>query len=109
MLATRTLEEEWWEGWDARYTEASSSLDGREQRMAELELEVERELTLLGCTAIEDKLQEGVPAAIHTLLAAGIKVAALIFWVTDKHVIEMPILKINLKNKFCPPHLGRKS
>lgn len=76
MVASRTLDEDWWAEWDARYTEASGALDAREQKMAQLELEVERDLTLVGCTAIEDKLQEGVPAAIHTLLAAGIKVRA---------------------------------
>jgi phospholipid-transporting ATPase len=32
---------------------------------------------LLGATAIEDKLQEGVPDAIHTLQLAGIKVWVL--------------------------------
>ena len=29
---------------------------------------------MLGATAIEDKLQEGVPDTIHTLQMAGIKV-----------------------------------
>ena len=32
---------------------------------------------LLGATAIEDKLQEGVPDTIHTLQSAGIKVWVL--------------------------------
>ncbi len=36
--------------------------------------EVERDLQLTGITAIEDKLQAGVPAAIETILMAGIKV-----------------------------------
>ena len=35
---------------------------------------VERDLELTGITAIEDKLQAGVPAAIETMLMAGIKV-----------------------------------
>ena len=34
-------------------------------------------MVLLGATAIEDKLQEGVPDAIHTLQLAGIKVWVL--------------------------------
>ena len=42
--------------------------------MAEL---IEKELILIGCTAIEDKLQEGVPACIETLSAAGIKIWVL--------------------------------
>lgn len=39
--------------------------------MAEL---IERDLTLLGCTAIEDKLQDGVPQCIEILQKAGIKI-----------------------------------
>ena len=35
---------------------------------------IERDLILLGCTAIEDKLQEGVPQCIETLQRAGIKI-----------------------------------
>lgn len=42
--------------------------------MAEL---IEKDLVLVGCTAIEDKLQEGVPACIQTLSAAGIKIWVL--------------------------------
>lgn len=35
---------------------------------------IEKDLFLLGATAIEDKLQDGVPDTIHTLQMAGIKV-----------------------------------
>ena len=38
---------------------------------------IEDDLILLGCTAIEDKLQEGVPACIETLRKAGIKIWVL--------------------------------
>ena len=38
---------------------------------------IEKELTLIGSTAIEDKLQEGVPACIETLSRAGIKIWVL--------------------------------
>jgi phospholipid-transporting ATPase len=38
---------------------------------------IEKDMFLLGATAIEDKLQEGVPDAIHTLQMAGIKVWVL--------------------------------
>lgn len=46
----------------------------RPPQLAEAAEEVERDLILTGITAIEDKLQDGVPAAIQTLLMAGIKV-----------------------------------
>lgn len=42
--------------------------------MAEL---IEKDLVLIGCTAIEDKLQEGVPSCIETLSRAGIKIWVL--------------------------------
>jgi phospholipid-transporting ATPase len=34
---------------------------------------IEKDPVLVGCTAIEDKLQEGVPTCIEALSAAGIK------------------------------------
>lgn len=39
--------------------------------------EIERGLQLLGCTAIEDKLQDGVPQCIERLAAAGIRIWVL--------------------------------
>jgi phospholipid-transporting ATPase len=38
---------------------------------------IERDLILLGCTAIEDKLQEGVAACIKLLATAGIRLWVL--------------------------------
>ena len=39
---------------------------------------IEKDLFLLGATAIEDKLQDGVPDTIHTLQTAGIKVRTIV-------------------------------
>lgn len=38
---------------------------------------IEKNLILIGCSAIEDKLQEGVPSCIETLSKAGIKIWVL--------------------------------
>lgn len=46
-------------------------------QIAESAEEVEANLELTGVTAIEDKLQDGVPATIQTLLAARIKARSL--------------------------------
>ena len=73
-LATKVIEPDAWSDWHARYRAAGSLLDGRDEALAELADEVERELEFVGVTAIEDKLQEGVPEAIESLLAAGVKV-----------------------------------
>jgi P-type E1-E2 ATPase len=45
--------------------------------MAELYDEFEQELTYLGSTAIEDKLQEEVPETIKHLMEANIKIWVL--------------------------------
>ena len=38
---------------------------------------IEKDMVLIGATAIEDKLQEGVPDAIYTLAQAEIKIWVL--------------------------------
>lgn len=73
MLATRILGEAEWAVWNEGYQEAAASLEGREERIAAEAAKVERELQLVGVTAIEDKLQDGVPEAIQLLVTAGIK------------------------------------
>ena len=40
---------------------------------------IEKDLVLLGATAIEDKLQDGVPETIATLAMAGIKIWCVIY------------------------------
>lgn len=40
---------------------------------------IERDLHILGATAVEDRLQEGVPETISMLRKAGIKVVEIMF------------------------------
>lgn len=63
--------------WQERYFAAKTALQGREERLAAVAEEIEKRLQLLGCTAIEDKLQAGVPKAISTLIAAGMKARSM--------------------------------
>ncbi|BDA48078.1 probable phospholipid-transporting ATPase 7 [Coccomyxa sp. Obi] len=74
VLASRKLDNEEWARWNKGYQEAAASLEGREARIAAEARKVETDLQLVGVTAIEDKLQDGVPEAIQTLVTAGIKV-----------------------------------
>ena len=46
-------------------------------KLYELYNEIERDLTFLGCSAIEDKLQEGVPETINILMTCGIRLWVL--------------------------------
>lgn len=76
-LAYADLDDQWFEDWHRRYRHAASELTDREAKVAEIVDEVERNLTLLGATAIEDKLQEGVPETLKKLEQAGVKVWVL--------------------------------
>lgn len=73
--------------WQEKYFEAKTSLSGRDEKVAAVGDLIERNLLLLGCTAIEDRLQEGVPEAIERLANAGIRI-----WVLtgDKQVRPVP-------------------
>lgn len=76
-LAYRDLSPDMYERWNEKFIQAKSSLRDREQKLDEVAELIEKDLTLIGSTAIEDKLQEGVPACIETLARAGIKIWVL--------------------------------
>lgn len=76
-LAYRDLSPNAYESWNEKYIQAKSSLRDREKKLDEVAELIEKDLVLIGCTAIEDKLQEGVPSCIETLSSAGIKIWVL--------------------------------
>ena len=55
----------------------SCALENREEGLSEVYEEIEVGMSLVGATAIEDKLQDGVPEAIYNLGCAGIKIWVL--------------------------------
>ncbi|XAR53186.1 Phospholipid-translocating ATPase [Bertholletia excelsa] len=76
-LAYKDLSSTAYEDWNQKFIQAKSSLLDREKKLDEVAELIENDLTLIGCTAIEDKLQEGVPSCIETLSRAGIKIWVL--------------------------------
>mmetsp|Transcript_23218 Transcript_23218/g.33776 ORF Transcript_23218/g.33776 Transcript_23218/m.33776 type:complete len:1789 (+) Transcript_23218:129-5495(+) len=77
VLGVRFLSEEECASWLNKYNLASSSIKDRDQMLTDVALEIERDLHIVGATAIEDKLQKGVPETIHILEQAGIKLWVL--------------------------------
>ncbi|RGB34694.1 hypothetical protein C1646_701333 [Rhizophagus diaphanus] len=63
--------------WNIEFREASSSIVDRDKRVEIVSNQIEKDLILLGATAIEDRLQDGVPECIATLKRAGIKIWVL--------------------------------
>ena len=60
--------------------------DDRDAKIEAVSNELEHDLRLLGATAIEDKLQDGVPETIADLKLAGIKI-----WVATGDKLETAI------------------
>ena len=77
VVASRSLSTSELKHWERLYMKANSSLNDRSQLLREASEAIEKDLTLLGATGIEDKLQQGVPDAIATLREAGIKIWVL--------------------------------
>uniref|UniRef100_A0AC35TXU4 Phospholipid-transporting ATPase n=1 Tax=Rhabditophanes sp. KR3021 TaxID=114890 RepID=A0AC35TXU4_9BILA len=63
--------------WLDRVKIASQDLENRDEKVDMLYEELEVNMTLIGATAIEDKLQDDVPATISKLAAANIKIWVL--------------------------------
>lgn len=85
-LAYKVIQENEYEAWSESYHEASTAMDDREDKIEAVCNEMERELRLLGATAIEDRLQDGVPETIADLKLAGIKI-----WVATGDKLETAI------------------
>ncbi|KAG9001427.1 hypothetical protein FRB94_004792 [Tulasnella sp. JGI-2019a] len=96
-LAYKVISEEEYASWAERYHEATVLLENRDQEIAKVSDEIEQNLRLLGSTAIEDKLQDGVPETIAELKRAGIKV-----WVLTGDKLETAIAIGQTTNLIAP-------
>ncbi|KAJ8082391.1 phospholipid transporting ATPase [Marasmius tenuissimus] len=72
-IAYRYLQEDEYLTWARTYDNATNAIENRDEEIDKANELVEHSLQILGATALEDKLQEGVPEAIETLHKAGIK------------------------------------
>ncbi|KAM3938334.1 phospholipid-transporting ATPase IC-like [Leptodactylus fuscus] len=76
-LCYKDISEEEFEKWNKKYQEASVSMTNRDEALDQVYEEIETNLVLIGATAIEDKLQDGVPYTISKLAKADIKIWVL--------------------------------
>ncbi|KAJ7326638.1 hypothetical protein JRQ81_016397 [Phrynocephalus forsythii] len=81
-IAMKVISNEEYEEWLKGHLEAESSIESREEMLLASAERLENNLTLLGATGIEDRLQEGVPETIEDLQKAGISIWML---TGDKH------------------------
>ena len=77
LCGIKDLTEEEFQTWKTAHHEAAIALTDREDKLDFVYNEIEKNLHLVGATAIEDKLQDGVPQTIQNILTAGIKLWVL--------------------------------
>ncbi|KAF9436520.1 hypothetical protein BGZ76_003704 [Entomortierella beljakovae] len=73
LYGHRFLTEEEYSEWSKQYADAQSAIEGRQEKLEDVAETLEQNLDMTGATAIEDKLQDGVPETIDKLRRAGIR------------------------------------
>ncbi|KAF7541767.1 hypothetical protein G7Z17_g11869 [Cylindrodendrum hubeiense] len=85
-IAHKEVSEQDYKAWKKEHDVAAAALDEREEKLEVVAELIEQDLFLLGGTAIEDRLQDGVPDTIALLGDAGIKL-----WVLTGDKVETAI------------------
>ncbi|XP_006782102.2 probable phospholipid-transporting ATPase VB [Neolamprologus brichardi] len=76
-IAKKVVSEAVYKHWSVDRKNAMAAIENRERLVMDTAVQLEKNLTLLGATGIEDRLQENVPDTIQALREAGIKVWVL--------------------------------
>jgi len=84
LVGIADVDEKTFTNWRTKYKAASTNMDELEKKgkglpnsIEDLESEIECNLVLQGCSAIEDKLQAGVPECVEQLCVAGLNIWVL--------------------------------
>lgn len=84
VIAGKIISQEQWETFEERYNQVTSNLvevelkqKGLDNEIDRLQDEMERDFEIYGSTAIEDRLQDGVPDTMAKLALAGINIWVL--------------------------------
>lgn len=84
LVGQAVIEEDWYHAWRVKYHEAKTNMVELDKKkklqpnaIESLEEQIESNLELIGATALEDRLQDGVPEAIALMAKAGIRIWVL--------------------------------
>lgn len=86
MMAKKVISEGSAKSWLKKFETAAVSMTNRKKMLSACAEEIEKDMTIVGASAIEDRLQAGVPETIATLAEAGIKL-----WVLTGDKLETAI------------------
>ena len=95
-IAVKVLDEDEFFNWKGKFDEIPSEDEDGQNKLI---CEIEKGMTLIGCTAVEDNLQEKVPDTIKDLQTAGVNI-----WVLTGD--NLPTAKnITISCKLLPPDM----
>jgi len=86
VLATRRMDADFYDTWKAQWDRANAVIEDRDTQVAAVAAIAESHLTYVGITAVEDRLQDGVPATIGALRSVGIRL-----WVLTGDKVETAV------------------
>ena len=86
LIVEKKMSQQDYAAWNEEYQNALSSLVDRDAKVEVCAEILEKDFDLVGSTALEDKLQDGVPDSIEMIRNAGIKL-----WVLTGDKIETAI------------------
>jgi phospholipid-transporting ATPase len=86
VIAMKTVDQQYVTRWLQDFKAATISTKNREENIAKVGAELEKELSCVGITAIEDRLQDEVPEVIADLAKAGI-----VLWMLTGDKLETAI------------------
>ncbi|GJQ77455.1 hypothetical protein Trydic_g20852 [Trypoxylus dichotomus] len=99
VMAKRVLSVQEYNDWLRKHEECELAHDNVERRLRDSYSNLETNLTVMGASAIEDRLQEGVPETLNSLISAGI-----VIWVLTGDKPETAI-NIAYSAKLFSPHM----
>jgi len=100
VMGKRKLSQEEFKQWKMKFDDASNALGDRKQHLLDQAAEeIEHSLCIVGASAIEDRLQDGVPETLVALREAGVKT-----WVLTGDKVETAI-NIAFSAKLLTPEM----
>lgn len=86
MICERTISQSFYKSWVYKYEQAKVAINHKALKISNVVSEIERDFTLLGATAVEDRLQDKTIETIRSIREAGIK-----FWMMTGDCLETAV------------------
>ena len=107
VCSQREISKSEFDAWISEYHDAMAALEDRDEQLEAVAEKIERDLTIVGCTAIEDKLQVQPPLIISSFYTPTAPLATcLLLSIGAIDLIAFSLITSSLKHRIytgrCP-------